>query len=138
MKTLEEIKTKLEELKPILKERFQVETIGVFGSYSREEQKKKSDVDILVTFVEPNDIDLLDFIEIKQFLSRKLNTKVDLVTKNALKPRIRDKILQETIYVWPETLNSTSKTSLTPLKNVMFLFGYGLAFPSSHTSRMLW
>ena len=99
MKTLEEIKTKLEELKPILKERFQVETIGVFGSYSREEQKKKSDVDILVTFVEPNDIDLLDFIEIKQFLSRKLNRKVDLVTKNALKPRIRDKILQETIYV---------------------------------------
>jgi uncharacterized protein len=99
MKTLEEIKTKLEELKPILKERFQVETIGVFGSYSREEQKKKSDVDILVAFVEPNDIDLLDFIEIKQFLSRKLNTKVDLVTKNALKPRIRDKILQETIYV---------------------------------------
>jgi uncharacterized protein len=99
MKTLEEIKTKLEELKPILKERFQVETIGVFGSYSRGEEKKKSDVDILVTFVEPNDIDLLDFIEIKQFLSRKLNTKVDLVTKNALKPRIRDKILQETIYV---------------------------------------
>jgi predicted nucleotidyltransferase len=99
MKTLEEIKTKLEELKPILKERFQVETIGVFGSYSREEQKKKSDVDILVTFVEPNDIDLLDFIEIKQFLSRKLKIKVDLVTKNALKPRIRDKILQETIYV---------------------------------------
>lgn len=99
MKTLEEIKTKLEELKPILKERFQVETIGVFGSYSREEQKKKSDVDILVTFVEPNDIDLLDLIEIKQFLSRKLKIKVDLVTKNALKPRIRDKILQETIYV---------------------------------------
>jgi uncharacterized protein len=99
MKTLEEIKTKLEELKPILKERFQVETIGIFGSYSRGEEKKKSDVDILVTFVEPNDIDLLDFIEIKQFLSRKLNTKVDLVTKNALKPRIRDKILQETIYV---------------------------------------
>ncbi len=99
MKTLEEIKAQLEELKPILKERFQVETIGVFGSYSREEQKKKSDVDILVTFVEPNDIDLLDFIEIKQFLRRKLNTKVDLVTKNALKPRIRDKILQETIYV---------------------------------------
>jgi uncharacterized protein len=99
MKTLEEIKTKLEELKPILKERFQVETIGVFGSYSREEQKKKSDVDILVAFVEPNDIDLLDFIEIKQFLSRKLKIKVDLVTKNALKPRIRDKILQETIYV---------------------------------------
>ena len=99
MKTLEEIKSQLEELKPILKERFQVETIGVFGSYCREEQGRQSDVDILVTFVEPNDIDLLDFIGLKRFLSRKLKMKVDLVTKSALKRRIRDKILQETIYV---------------------------------------
>ena len=99
MKTLAEIKAQLEELKPILRQRYQVETIGVFGSYSREEQKSKSDVDILVTFVEPNDIDLIDFIEIKQFLSRKLKLKVDLVKKNALKPIIRDKILEETIYI---------------------------------------
>jgi predicted nucleotidyltransferase len=99
MKTLAEIKSQLEELKPVLKERFQVETIGVFGSYCRGEQRGKSDVDILVTFVEPNDVDLLDFIGLKQFLRRKLKVKVDLVTKSALKPRIRDKILQETIYV---------------------------------------
>lgn len=99
MKTLEEIKIQLEELKPILRKRFQVETIGVFGSYSRGEQKNKSDVDILVTFVEPNDIDLVDFIEIKQFLTRKLRIKVDLVKKSALKPIIRDKILEETIYI---------------------------------------
>jgi hypothetical protein len=99
MKTLEEIKIQLEELKPVLRERFQVETIGVFGSYSRGEQKNKSDVDILVTFVEPNDIDLVDFIEIKQFLTRKLRIKVDLVKKSALKPIIRDKILEETIYI---------------------------------------
>ena len=99
MKTLEEITRALEELKPILKERFQVETIGVFGSYRRGEQESKSDVDILVTFVEPNDIDLLDFIGLKQFLSRKLKMKVDLVMKRALKRRIRDKVLQETIYV---------------------------------------
>ena len=98
MKTLEEITRALEELKPILKERFQVETIGVFGSYCRGEQERKSDVDILVTFVEPNDIDLLDFIGLKRFLSRKLKMKVDLVTKSALKRRMRDKILQETIY----------------------------------------
>jgi len=99
MKTLTEIKIQLEELKPVLKERFQVETIGVFGSYSRGDQKKKSDVDILVTFSEPNDVDLIDFIEIKQFLSKKLKIKVDLVKKNALKPIIRDKILEETIYI---------------------------------------
>ena len=99
MKTLDEIKVQLEELKPVLKERFQVETIGVFGSYCCGEQGKKSDVDILVTFVEPNDIDLLDFIGLKRFLTRKLKTKVDVVTKSALKSRIRDKILQETIYI---------------------------------------
>jgi predicted nucleotidyltransferase len=99
MKTLTEIKTQIEELKPILRKRYQVETIGVFGSYCRGEQKSKSDVDVLVTFVEPNDIDLIDFIEIKQFLSRKLKVKVDLVKKNALKPIIRDKILEETIYI---------------------------------------
>lgn len=99
MKTFDEIKAELELLKPVLKEKFQVETIGIFGSYSRGEQKTKSDVDILVTFAQPNNIDLLDLIELKQFLSRKLKIKVDVVQKRTLKNRIKDKILQETIYV---------------------------------------
>ncbi|MCW4024697.1 MAG: nucleotidyltransferase family protein [Candidatus Bathyarchaeota archaeon] len=99
MKSVGEIKAVLVLLKPVLKEKFQVETVGIFGSYSRGEQKANSDVDILVIFAEPNDIDLLDLIELKQFLSRKLKTKVDVVQKRALKQRIKDKILQETIYV---------------------------------------
>lgn len=99
MKTLDEIKIQLELLKPVLKEKFQVETIGIFGSYSQGQQNQKSDVDILVTFSKPNDIDLLDFIALKQFLNRKLKTKVDLVEKDALKTQIKGKILQETIYV---------------------------------------
>jgi len=99
MPTLKETKAQLELLKPVLKERFQVETIGIFGSYTRGEQKNKSDIDILVTFTEPNNIDLIDFIALKQFLTRKLKAKVDLVEKGSLKHRIKDKILQETIYV---------------------------------------
>ena len=99
MNAYDGIKAQLELLKPLLRERFQVETIGIFGSYSRGEPKKKSDLDILVTFTEPNEIDLLDFIELKQFLSRKLKARVDLVKKSALKDRIKDRILQETIYV---------------------------------------
>ncbi len=99
MKTLDEIKIQLEALKPVLKEKFQVETIGIFGSYSQGQQKQKSDLDILVSFSEPNDIDLLDFIALKQFLSRKLKTKVDVVEKNSLKCRIKDRILQETVYI---------------------------------------
>ena len=99
MKTLNEIKNQLELLKPVLKEKFQVETIGIFGSYSQGQQKKKSDIDLLVTFTKPNNIDLIDFISLKQYLTRKLKTKVDLVEKEALKIRIKDRILQETIYI---------------------------------------
>jgi uncharacterized protein len=97
MKKSEDIRAKLEELKPILKERYQVETVGFFGSYAGE-QKKKSDVDVIVEFSQPNSIDLFDFIELEDFLSKKLGTKVDLVTKSALKPMIKDQILKETIY----------------------------------------
>ena len=82
-----------------MKQDFQVETIGIFGSYAQGKQDRKSDVDILVTFLEPNDIDLLDFIGLKMFLSQKLKVKVDLVQKDALKSRIKDKILKETIYL---------------------------------------
>ena len=99
MKSLDEIKVELANLKPILQERFQVETLGVFGSYSQGKQKKTSDIDILVTFRQPNDIDLLDFIGLKQFLTRKLKTKVDLIEKGCLKTRIKDRILEETVYV---------------------------------------
>lgn len=99
MQTLEDVKTELEALKPILRKRFQVETIGIFGSYSRAEQKEKSDIDILITLVEPNDFDLVNLVGLRQYLSRKLKKKVDVVLKRALKNEIRDGILQETIYV---------------------------------------
>lgn len=98
MKKIEDVKAKLEMLKPVLKGRYQVETVGFFGSYARGEQKKKSDVDILVDFSQPNAIDLFEFIELKEFLSKKLGIKVDLVTKSALKPMIKEQILKETIY----------------------------------------
>ena len=98
MKTLKEIKAKLEMLKPTLKERFEVETIGVFGSYSRGEQTKKSDVDVLVVFSADAHVGFFRFLELEEFLTRKLGVKVDLVTKAALKPMLKDRILKETVY----------------------------------------
>ena len=98
MKKIEDIRAKLEALKPALKKRYQVETVGFFGSYARGEQRKKSDIDVLVEFSQPNAIDLFDFIELEEFLSKKLGIKVDLVTKSALKPMIKEQILKETIY----------------------------------------
>lgn len=94
----QDIKSKLEMLKPLLRERYQVKTIGFFGSYARGEQNQSSDVDVLVEFVEGNSVDLFDFIELEDFLTKQIGIKVDLATKKALKPLIKDQILKETVY----------------------------------------
>ena len=96
MKSVREIRGQLEALKPALREKFGVETIGVFGSYSRGEQTKKSDVDVLVMFSEEVHIGFFRFLDLEEFLSKKLGVKVDLVTENALKPMLKDRILNET------------------------------------------
>ena len=62
---------------------YQPKMIGVFGSYARNEQTKKSDIDILVDLEKR--ISLLDLVGIEIELSKKLGMKVDLVTKGALK-----------------------------------------------------
>jgi len=97
MKNIAEIKRKLEKLKPVLKEKFGVKRIGIFGSYLRKEAKRGSDLDILVEFSEP--IGFFKFIELEDFLRQKLGVKVDLVLKKALKPFIKEIILKETIYL---------------------------------------
>ena len=82
---------------PILVERYGVETLEVFGSYVRDEQKEDSDLDVLVTFKE--DPSLLTYISIENYLSDLLDVKVDLVMKDSLKPKIGKQILSETIPV---------------------------------------
>ena len=99
MRTLEEIRAELKILKPIIRERFQVDTIGIFGSYSRGEQNEKSDIDLVVTLVEPNSFDLLDLIALKRYLRRKLKSKVDVSLKRSLNEEIRERVLRETVYV---------------------------------------
>jgi predicted nucleotidyltransferase len=80
---------------PMLAERYCVEKLEVFGSYVRDEQKKDSDLDILVTFREAPS--LLTFIAIENYLSDLLGIKVDLVMKDSLKPKIGQQILREAI-----------------------------------------
>ncbi len=74
-----------------------VHRLGLFGSYIREKQSKKSDIDILVSF--NRDIDLFDFLELREFLESRLSIKVDLVMESALKPAIGKRILSEVEYV---------------------------------------
>ena len=96
-KTLEEIKKILKENQTVLRERFKVKEMGIFGSYVRGEQKKRSDLDILVEFDQP--ISLLEFVALERRLSEIIGEKVDLVMKSALKPRIGKHILEEVIYI---------------------------------------
>jgi len=97
LEEVEQIMIKLKENLPFFEEKYKVKTLGVFGSYIRGEQKKKSDVDILVEFEKP--IGLLDFVGMELELNEILGKKVDLVPKNALKPRIGKRILEEVKYI---------------------------------------
>ena len=99
MKNIEHIKKRLEELKPILEETFQVEIIGVFGSYVRGEQTNKSDVDVLVQFKQEAHIELLKYVELEIFLNEQLDVKVDLVAKGSLKHSLKERISSEVVYV---------------------------------------
>ena len=95
--TLDDIKKILRENETVLREKYKISEIGIFGSFVRGEQKKKSDVDILVEFSEP--MSLFEFIDVEEHLSNILGIKVDLVTKKALKPRIGKRILSEVVYL---------------------------------------
>jgi len=97
MKSIQEIKKELELLKPILKKRFKVDTIDIFGSYARGEQTDASDVDILVTYLEM--VSFFTIYDLEKFLQRKLGVKVDVVSKKFLNPNIKDKVLQEAVSV---------------------------------------
>ncbi len=99
MQDVEAIKRTLSKHKAELKRKFKVKTLGVFGSYVRGEQKRSSDVDILVEFDEDAEIGFFKFLELEELLSHMLGVKVDLVTKGALKPYIGKCILQEVVMV---------------------------------------
>ncbi len=82
---------------PHLAEQYQVVTLEVFGSYVRNEQRRNSDLDVLITFSKPPS--LLKFIRLENYLSDCLGVKVDLVMKDSLKPHIGRVILREAIPV---------------------------------------
>ena len=97
MTSLKEIKRVLKENLELIGKRYKVKTLGVFGSYVRGEETKKSDVDILVEFNGP--VGFFKFIELEEYLSGIIGRKVDLVSKKALKPRIGRRILDEAVFL---------------------------------------
>lgn len=80
-----------------LKKDYHIRQIGLFGSYVKGGEQKKSDLDVLVEFEKP--IGLFKFIGLEQKLEEITNLKVDLVSKKALKPHIGKHILNEVVYL---------------------------------------
>jgi hypothetical protein len=79
----------------VLRQRFGVKTIGLFGSFVRGEPGVRSDVDVLVEFSRPVG---WEFLDVQAYLEARLGRKVDLVTRRALKPQLRERILAEVKY----------------------------------------
>ncbi len=95
-RSLEKILEILRQQIPMLTERYNVQTLEIiFGSYVRSEQKKDSDLDVLITFKE--DPSLLTYIAIENYLSDLLGINVEM--KDSLKPKIGGQILREAIPV---------------------------------------
>ena len=97
LKSIEEIEDVLKVHKRELREKYGVKKIGIFGSYVRKENTKNSDIDVLVDIGIP--IGFFKFLNLERYLSNLLGIKVDLVTRNALKPFIGQRILEEIRYV---------------------------------------
>jgi uncharacterized protein len=79
-----------------------IKSIYLFGSYARNEQTSKSDIDLIVEFdVVPS---LFEFVRVQRKLSDLLGIKVDLVMKDSLKPRVAQRAQREALeihcYIW--------------------------------------
>ncbi len=77
---------------------YPVTRAGIFGSYATGRNKKGSDIDILVE-ISDRKMSLLKFIHIKHELEKSLGKKVDLVEYDALKPLLKEKVLQEEVRI---------------------------------------
>lgn len=96
--TRDEAIEKIQQNRQMLK-KFSVQSIAVFGSVARGESRPDSDVDILVEFEPDARIGLFGFLHLKEVLAEMLGRPVDLVTRDALHPALKESILEEAVHV---------------------------------------
>ena len=95
MRNLGQIQQTLSARKPELASMFHVRSLAVFGSYARNEQQPDSDVDILVEFDAPVGV---EFIDLANYLEDLLQMRVDLVSRNGIKPKYFSEIQPDLKY----------------------------------------
>ena len=83
-----------QKIKNVLK-KHNIAKAGIFGSYARGEQKKNSDVDILIEF----NGSLLKLVALERELEEKLGVKVDLLTYGGINPHLKDYILVDEVKI---------------------------------------
>lgn len=94
MTAREEVLARIDRAAPELRAHA-VRELWLFGSAAREELKAGSDIDILVDFNAP--VTLFEFARLRRRLESLLGRSVDLVTRDALKPQLREQILREAV-----------------------------------------
>jgi len=87
----------LRQSKAETQQRYKADVIGLFGSYARGEQTNESDVDILVKFA-PG-ASLFDLVRLGNYLEKRLQKKVDIVSERALRHEIQSYVYQDLIRV---------------------------------------
>ena len=95
MSTIEDLASKIRDLKPRIKERYRATGIELLGSNIRGDQREDSDIDFLVEFEEG--ADLFDLIGLTTFLEEELKRNIDVVPKQALREELRESILREAV-----------------------------------------
>jgi predicted nucleotidyltransferase len=80
-----------------IRQKFDVQSLSLFGSVARGESGPDSDLDILVTYVHAPG--LFKYLDLKDYLEGLFHRPVDLVTTKALKKQLRDQILREAVHV---------------------------------------
>ncbi|MBI3195545.1 MAG: nucleotidyltransferase family protein [Ignavibacteriae bacterium] len=80
-----------------LVKRYKIKEIGIFGSFVRGEQNRRSDVDVLVDYTKVPD--LFEFINLELYLEKLLEKRVDLIDKEGIRPELKEIILGEVVYL---------------------------------------
>lgn len=97
IQTLETVKKTLESSKDQINREFKAKVLGIFGSYVRGDETPESDLDVLVRFREG--ATLFDLVGLADYLEEKLGIKVDVVSERAVRPELKQNLLEEVVAV---------------------------------------
>lgn len=96
---LEAIQRILKEELPYLRDKYGVASIGIFGSYVRDEAREDSDLDLLIEWQDSAQPDLFDVVRLTDYLKELLGVEIDIALKRNLRRRIGRQIMREVVYV---------------------------------------